>query len=924
MGAVDTARQNATLREEFLRRGLAPGDTLDRIGWVSHDDLDLWERAGVLELGVASLEEAWELQEKAWGLGLKHGEEFNRFVIRARGGRFGGTIGGEPVKPQTKSRIRQNITSRVARAEPQLTPRPRDAPIAKLKGRRGGVKGKKFKVYATEQPAGPRDPYAHLGKPERMGWQQFAAEKDSSKKIRSAGKTRLERKAAQASAAATAAARGGDHVAAAQHHAKAVEFTRAANDPAQQHLHGIKELYKTRTKRLEKRIKRGVAKAGEAITPAAGGTRGPHDLSAAEVHFNDAGRVSQKTLLAYAEEACHTPTTAEMYRNKDGEYHPSRRVLHAHIIDMLLRQHEGTLADDQGLSADKPYLQAPKGAPQVIFTGGGYASGKGGILRRLKRDNQWPPDAMLIDPDLIKAELPEFQLAAMTDPEANLRVYAEAWDIAQEAMKQAQERGLNVVVDGITDTGAEEVAQRVKSFTDNTGREGPKYVNPRIIYVSQPTELAIAGAAKRLKKAKTPSDRRMIPEVIMRAVHRDVSATIPGVMANAKEMGADVQVWDTNQGRDEVTGQKNDPKLVAHASSAGQTHLPDSNGYQRILDKAQEGIAGVPDVTVPPSDIWKAGGQNVSIDPKIEKDVGKGVINALPQVDNKVKLPQPTGDPQKLMALAEARGLPAYQKLLNLGRGIISKLTGGQTQDISEGKDFKQVGADIQANMDKPHVIIAPVKSLRRALEKAEQDGTANNLSQVHDLNRATITVPTAQDLPDAINKITAEAEKQGWTVERTKPRLVNENGNNRSDENGYGDTSLILRGPKDAGGMTAELQVNTNPMWWTKEIGPGHAYYELERQITGRALAEQRKATTEEEALVAEIQKAAKPLYDRAWGASLHGGGTDNIERVVMGDEAEQARAKAELETLRQKTAALMGSAPTPTSQRGRRPRAS
>jgi hypothetical protein len=123
---------------------------------------------------------------------------------------------------------------------------------------------------------------------------------------------------------------------------------------------------------------------------------------------------------------------------------------------------------------------------------------------------------------------------------------------------------------------------------------------------------------------------------------------------------------------------------------------------------------------------------------------------------------------------------------------------------------------------------------------------------------------------------------------------------------------------------MTAELQVNTNPMWWTKEIGPGHAYYELERQITGRALAEQRKATTEEEALVAEIQKAAKPLYDRAWGASLHGGGTDNIERVVMGDEAEQARAKAELETLRQKTAALMGSAPTPTSQRGRRPRAS
>ena len=225
--------------------------------------------------------------------------------------------------------------------------------------------------------------------------------------------------------------------------------------------------------------------------------------------------------------------------------------------------------------------------------------------------------------------------------------------------------------------------------------------------------------------------------------------------------------------------------------------------------------------------------------PKDEGEVSYGLEKGV------VKRPQPVGgpnDPGELMRVAETKGLPAYQKLLDLGKGIIAQL-GGKTQDISEGKDFKQVGQDIQANMDKPHVIIAPVKSMRRALEKAASDGTPNDLRQLHDAVRATVTVPTAQELPTAIAKITKEAEAQGWKVERVKARLVNESGNNRSPSNGYGDTSLILRAPESAGGLTAELQVNTNPMWWTKEIGPGHGYYELERQITGRAQAEGRDA---------------------------------------------------------------------------------
>ena len=909
MGAVDTARENADLREEFLRRGLAPEEELDRLGWVSHADLDLWESAGVLELGIAGLEEAW-------GLGLLHGDIFNRRIVRGRGGRFGQGMGG-PHVPQSKSRAKSVSGPRVERLAHEPGPGGR---IATIKGKRGAVRGKKLNVYATPPKIEGEAAHVEGGVPERMSAGQLRAEATSHREVHEAGRVRLERMAREQRRAGVKAARAGDHAKAAEHHAQAREHEKAATDSAQTLQHGQAELYEKRTKKLEKRIQRQVRKAGERITPAAGGTRSQHELSAAEVHFNDAGRVSQKTLLAYAEEAARNPTTAEMYRDKNGNYHPSRAALHADIIDKLLRKHAlDEQGKDAGLSGTAEYLKPPSKDPTVIFTGGGYASGKGGIVKMLQAKGEWPDDALLLDPDIIKAELPEFQLAAIDDPEANLRVYSEAWDIAQEAMKQAQDRGLNVVVDGITDTGADEVAQRVKSFTDKG------YVNPRIYYVSVATDEAIKRAQSRAAQGKTAADRRMIPEVIMRAVHRDVSATLPGVMAKAKEMGAEVHVYDTDQGKDEATGKFNPAKLVAHADANGQIHVPDAGGYQAILNKSQEQIKGVPDVSVPPSGVWKTGGQKVSIDPATERTVGKAIMGGLPEPSD-VKLPQPVGgpeDPGKLMRVAETKGLPAYKKLLDLGKGVISRL-GGDTQDISEGKDFKAVGEDIQNNMDKPHVIIAPVKSMKRALEKAAANGRPNDLTQTHDAVRATVTVPTAQDLPTAISETTKEAEAQGWKVERAKPRLVNAQGSNRAPTNGYGDTSLILRGPREAGGLTAELQLNTNPMWWTKEIGPGHGYYELERQIAGRAQAEGRAQTPQEKELLHEIQAAAKPLYDRAWGASLNGGSTSNVRNVVMGDMAQQAQAKEELAALATKTKALMGEAPTPTTQRGRLPRAS
>jgi hypothetical protein len=920
MNAVATARENASFRREFLRRGLATEDQLDRIGWVSSDDLDLWEEAGVLELGVQGL------QESSWAEILHP---------RGRGGKWVEKL-DKQIKPgeATNRRVARIKGPRVERVERRGGGV--DKPIATVTTRRGLLRRpKQTQVFATPKAPGERMRVEGEGLPERMGVAQFRQEVTPRAKMQQAGHDRLARlasaerradragqrpkegeKADKSREKAEAAVAKGDHLTAAQHYTDAGEHAKAAEHYEASQVHppslrraGQAELYQRRTKGLEKRIKRKVGKAGkEKETPAAAKPSGPQDLTTAETHFNDAGRVSQKTLLSYVEEAATQPTTAQMYRNANGEYHPSRKALHAAIIDMMFRQH-GTdeRGKDIGLSSTTPRLEKPSGKPTVLFTGGGYAAGKGSLLGQMAAQDQLPKDAVVIDPDLIKAWLPEFQQSLGEDPEANLRVYTEAWDIAQQAMAMAQKKGMNVIVDGITNTSPDEVAARVKTFTD------AGYVNPRISYVSVPTEEALKRAHHRLATATKDADKRYIPDVIMRSVHRDVSAAIPGVMARAKDMGVHVQVYDTNQGKDEF-GHFNPPKLLAEALPDGHTHYPDRDGYQQVLNKATETIPDVPDVQAPERGAWKTGGQITSIDKGVERNVGRDLAAVTPSAPE-VHSGQPTGDVGELTKLANQKGLPAFKALLDLGAGVAAAL-GADVHDISSGKSFEDTGKDIAANMDKSHVIIAPVKDQKRALAKVAGLGHAGDARELHDMVRATVTVPSAHDLPTAMAKIKEQMAQGGWTVEHVKPRLADATGSKRFESNGYGDMSLILRGPKESGGMLAELQLNTNPMWWTKEVGPGHDLFDLERQVTGRAAAEKRKPTNDESKLAGDIQSTARPLYDRAWGASLHGG-IHGQPDAVLGNEAERSSTVAKIKELGRKTAGLASGMPTTAPRR-------
>lgn len=294
-------------------------------------------------------------------------------------------------------------------------------------------------------------------------------------------------------------------------------------------------------------------------------------LTNAESHFNDAGKVSQRTLARYVEMAATRPQTIDLYSKTDSDggriWDDSRRQLHEHIIDRFMRQRVWDDTADGGkggwaLSGDAPQFQSSDD-PQVLFSGGGYAAGKSSVLKinrakGLEPDSGYDGPLMVLDPDAIKAELPEFQELLGTDPEANMHVYQEAWAISQEIQARAAEKKINMIVDGISNTSPEEMMERARSFTD-------RGYTAKAIYVDIPTEEALRRAASRAQNATSDSDKRHIPEPIMRAVHRDVAATVPNLLRRlaSENVPLEVEVWDNDQGKDDA-GHFNPPKRFMH------------------------------------------------------------------------------------------------------------------------------------------------------------------------------------------------------------------------------------------------------------------------------------------------------------------------------------------------------------------------
>lgn len=543
--AVERLRENADIRETLLGRGMSDPAVLDDLMIWSHEELDKLAEEGLLEESALTA--------------LAFGREAAKFTEgkhpRGRGGKWIDVLGKvSKLKEGDRVHVGNDVHMKNVGGQFQVSRAGRT--VSKHTNVESAARAAHAATQVPASKPAPADEGGALGTKEPVGTGAGETGKTSDW-IRSRGDVASPEDAAKAKAG-------------------------VASTAAEQTLPDEEKsaLYNQRRTELERKAAASVARAA-----ATGG------LTDAEAHFNEAGRVSQRTLARYVEEAATKPQTTDLYSKigPDGTrvWDESRRQLHEKIIGAMLRERvTDPTTGKQVLSYDAAGadLAPHPDGPKVLFSGGGYAAGKGASLKLLAARGELPAGSFTLDPDQIKAELPEFQAMIGTDPEANMHVYREAWAIAQEVQARAMQRKVSMVVDGISDTSPEEMGQRAKAFTD-------RGYDARVVYTDIPTEEALSRAANRAVNAKDDSDRRMIPEVIMRSVHRDVASTVPSLPGYLREhnIPLSVEVYDNNQGKDENGFRP--PKLMHSydpATQAEQVH--DQHLWDSFRNKASEPI----------------------------------------------------------------------------------------------------------------------------------------------------------------------------------------------------------------------------------------------------------------------------------------------------------------------------------------------
>lgn len=253
----------------------------------------------------------------------------------------------------------------------------------------------------------------------------------------------------------------------------------------------------------------------------------------ASEHAPEKGDVARKLLGDAADtQALHT---------KGGRYTPERLALHDEIIGHFLAAANGQKADH----------------PVTLFMAGGSGAGKSSILASLK---DVPENAVLINPDEIKAMLPEYQqMLAGGDAYAAWGTHEESSDIAKKLLATVNERGYNSIVDGTGDSEPGKFLGKIEA-ANMGGRHA------RVVLVDIPTDTAVERAMKRAERTG-----RMVPEGEIRRVHRSVAANF----ADWQEKVDDWELWANDD----------KPKRIAYRKGDVTTML-DRKRYRQALAKA--------------------------------------------------------------------------------------------------------------------------------------------------------------------------------------------------------------------------------------------------------------------------------------------------------------------------------------------------
>lgn len=230
----------------------------------------------------------------------------------------------------------------------------------------------------------------------------------------------------------------------------------------------------------------------------------------------------------------------------DGHLTPERVALHDKIITQFL----------QGLTRQE--------RPTQFMNGGGPASGKGSMTKgKNKALTGYPParvyddktgqpepfdgqpEALLIDPDVMKMQLPEVQeiLARQHSGQGTEadkawagRSHAESSYLAARLHRAALERGYHVIYDGTGDSSSRSVKKKVKAARDMGYRVEANYLS------LEPRE--------GIRRAKDRAERtsRVVPENVIRSTYQHLPGIFQEFMDEKPSIFDSLRLFDNNVG----------------------------------------------------------------------------------------------------------------------------------------------------------------------------------------------------------------------------------------------------------------------------------------------------------------------------------------------------------------------------------------
>lgn len=234
-------------------------------------------------------------------------------------------------------------------------------------------------------------------------------------------------------------------------------------------------------------------------------------------------------------------------------------------------------------------------------------------------------------------------------------------------------------------------------------------------------------------------------------------------------------------------------------------------------------------------------------------------------------------DPQEIAALPTKVNQPVktWEELQEKGAEGLEQFKEmlGKVEQSMGLKSGLKPGAvtEEQWNSDEGFLFIGSLKGAERAKEKVEADYNGD-WSQLRDMVRATISVPTMDGVKDAIGHLKAAGIH---LAQQPKDRFA------KPTPEGYRDLMAIVQLPN---GMLAELQVHVKAMTLAKT--KGHKDYEVTRTLQGKynEAEPSEKWNDADHRSFYESVKNQKDIYDEAWARA--GSGNDEPNQKLTKSE--------------------------------------